>query len=222
MKKKKTKELIYKKETNSRTATIHKITTNKRKRKEARSRISKNKTNREKMHTNVAVNATVHLVNSQLFSDNMKQILNMNKRMKVRRRKLKQSPSQSTPQRRRTTTTTRNSRNSFASMQTSSSKYRITSTKNVFLGLLTLWQLLGLAACIGKYRFADRFTFFTRIDFVVSFLSKKSVFSHSFQMCALPFAFFQWYINYSVYFHTLKWSKKVDKCMCIWKRFRIV
>lgn len=83
------------------------------------------------MHTNVAINRIVHLVNSQMISDNKQQILNMNKRMKVRR-KLRQLP-----------------RSFGLALQTSLSS----STKIIFLSSLILCHLLGFTLCIGKLNF---------------------------------------------------------------------
>lgn len=76
--------------------------------------------------------------NSRLISDNKEQILNMNKRMKVRR-KSQRLPSSSL--------------NWFASRTkiTSSTGTTTTTTKTMFISLLTLCHLLGYTLCIGKF-----------------------------------------------------------------------
>lgn len=119
------------------------------------------------MHTNVAINATVHLVNSQLSNDIKKQILNMNKRMKVRRKKLKPlTENVLLPE----------------LVQKSTHSYRITSftsMKHIFLGLVTVLHVLGLATCIGKFKISSLFRFST--TFVKIYLvSSQHLFSCNF------------------------------------------
>lgn len=107
------------------------------------------------MDSNVAIDATAHLVNSRLISDNQEQILNMNKRMKVRRksRRLPSSFPSSSPFSSSTTATALRAAFKWVASQTritSSAPTTTTTTKTIFISLLTLCHLLGFTLCIGK------------------------------------------------------------------------
>lgn len=93
------------------------------------------------MDSNVAVDDTAYLTHSRLIkSDNMEQILNMNKRMKVRR-KLRRQPSSST--------SSSSSLNWFVT-RTRITSSATTTTKTMFISLLTLCHVLGFTLCIGE------------------------------------------------------------------------
>lgn len=106
---------------------------------------------KKEMHS--AMNA-INLANSQIISDDTNQILNMNKRMKVRRKMAQKSFK--TPQfssrakANRSSSWLLSSSSSFYSFKYSSSSLK-TSTKNtMFAIILTLFSVIGIALCAGK------------------------------------------------------------------------
>ncbi|XP_055298300.1 protein sidekick isoform X7 [Sitodiplosis mosellana] len=91
------------------------------------------------MDSNVSVDDTAYLTHSRLIKiDNMEHILNMNKRMKVRR-KSRRLPSSSTS----------SSLNWFVT-RTRITSSAATATKTMFISLLTLCHLLGFTLCIDS------------------------------------------------------------------------
>lgn len=96
-----------------------------------------------------------NLANSQIISDDKNQILNMNKRMKVRRKSTEKSLktpqfSSRTKANRSSSWLSSSSSSSFYSFKYSSSSLK-TSTKNtLFAIILTLFSVIGIALCAGK------------------------------------------------------------------------
>lgn len=97
---------------------------------------------------------TLHLANSQLISDNKEHILNMNKRMKVRRKS------------RRLLSSSSSVLNWLASKtNVTSSAATTTTTKTMLISLLTLCHLFGITLCIGKFSFTFPSLFAVSVSF---------------------------------------------------------